>query len=85
MRKISLKRFPGTVCVLAATLIFLMSVPPVLAASEPLAQPSPVDNALQLLVIELFFLLIGLLVLAVLGYFIWDSWRKKKEKGKSGK
>lgn len=43
------------------------------------AQPSTDDNALELLVIELFFLLVGLVVLAILGYLLWQSWRNKKK------
>jgi hypothetical protein len=43
------------------------------------AQPSTDDNALELLVIELFFLLVGLVVLAILGYLLWQSGRKKKK------
>jgi uncharacterized membrane protein YobD (UPF0266 family) len=44
-----------------------------------------VDNALQLLAIELFFLLIGLFIVAVIGYLIWESWLMKKKKGKTRK
>lgn len=48
------------------------------------AQPSTDDNALELLVIELFFLLVGLVVLAILVYLLWLSRRNKKikEQGK---
>jgi MFS-type transporter involved in bile tolerance (Atg22 family) len=74
-----------TAFLIAASLIFLMSVTTVVAYGESVAQPSPVDNALQLLAIELFFLLVGLFVVAVLGYLIWESWRRKKEKGKKTK
>lgn len=61
-----------------------MQVPGVMAVA-PSAQAASEDNALQLLAIELFFLLIGLFVIAVLGYLIWESRRKKKEKEKQGK
>jgi hypothetical protein len=77
-----MKTFRGIVCVMAASLIFLISATTAAAASEPVAQPSPVDNALQLLAIELFFLLVGLFVLAVLGYLLWESRHKKKGNGK---
>jgi hypothetical protein len=85
MGKSCVKRFRAIVRAMAASLIFLMSAATVVAAGEPVGQPSPVDNALQLLAIELFFLLVGLFVLAVLGYLIWESWHRKKMKGKTGK
>ena len=49
------------------------------------AQPSNEDNALELLVIELFFLLVGLVVLAILGYLLWQSRRSKKKAKEKGK
>jgi NhaP-type Na+/H+ or K+/H+ antiporter len=61
-------------------LIFIIAAAAVVIAGEPTAQPAPVDNALELLVIELFFLLVGLLVAAILAYLIWQSWRNKKNK-----
>jgi membrane protein YdbS with pleckstrin-like domain len=85
MRKNCVKTFQATINVIGVSLILLMSVATAVAAGEPVAKPSPVDNALQLLAIELFFLLVGLFVIAVLGYLIWESWRKKKEKRKTGK
>jgi heme/copper-type cytochrome/quinol oxidase subunit 2 len=74
-----------TICMIAALLFLLMATATNVAAGEPAAQPASDDNALQLLAIELFFLLVGLFVIVVLGYLIWESWRKKKEKGKTGK
>jgi hypothetical protein len=70
---------------MAASLISLMAAAQVIATGGHDVQPSSRDNALQLLAIELFFLLIGLLVVAFLGYLIWESWRKKKEREKAKK
>ncbi len=53
------------------------------ASTELTASPPvPDDNAMQLLVIELFFLAIGLMVAAVLVFLIWQSWREKRDKAR---
>ncbi|HEY3273622.1 MAG TPA: hypothetical protein VGJ92_07675 [Methanocella sp.] len=80
-----MKILRATISVIAASLIFLMSVATVSAADEPVGRLSPADNALQLLAIETFFLLIGLFIVAVIGYLIWESWLMKKKKGKTRK
>jgi hypothetical protein len=66
---------------LSMTLIFLsvMMVTNVEACLLA-AQPPTDDHALQLLVIELFFLLVGLVILAILGYLLWQSWHRRKKK-----
>jgi heme/copper-type cytochrome/quinol oxidase subunit 2 len=71
---------------LSMALLFLlaMTVPDV-RAHMLAAQPSTDDNALELLVIELFFLLVGLVVLAILVYLLWQSRRNKKKAKEKGK
>jgi heme/copper-type cytochrome/quinol oxidase subunit 2 len=49
------------------------------------AQPATDNNALELLVIELFFLFVGLVVLAFLVYLLWQSRRNKKKAKEKGK
>lgn len=75
-----MKSIRVTACFVTTMLIFIIAAAAVVIAGEPAAQPAPVDNALELLVIELFFLLVGLLVAAILAYLIWQSWRNKKNK-----
>jgi hypothetical protein len=74
----------ATIYALTALFFLLAMTVGAAGAGTPVAQASTDDDALQLLVIELFFLLVGLLIAAFLGYLVWQSWRKKKasEKGK---
>jgi heme/copper-type cytochrome/quinol oxidase subunit 2 len=72
-------------CLIVALFVLLAREVPGVMAVTPSAQAASEDNALQLLAIELFFLLIGLFVIAVLGYLIWESLQKKREKEKHEK
>ena len=70
----------ASIC-LTITLILLAAAAAANArAAGPTAQSAANDDTLRLLVIELFFLLVGLAVAAFLGYLVWQSWRRKKKK-----
>ena len=74
----TLGRAPGYVAITA--IILSVAVFANVGSAMAAVTPSAGDNALQLLVIELFFLLVGLAVIAFVGFLIWQSWRQKKKK-----
>lgn len=70
-----------------ATLIalFLLLAPMVAASGQsptPTPSPAPAGDVIRdkLLVIELFFLAVGIAVALFVGYLIWASRRRKKKK-----
>ena len=68
----------GACMLIASVFLFIAAMADVAADMPAAAQPTPADGALKAIVIELFFLFVGLLVVAALGFLIWRARRKKR-------
>ena len=74
----------ATAYVLVAVTLFLSATLMFAVAGAPSPQPAPADATLEekLFIVELFFLLVGLAVVAAMCILLWLSWRRKRLKSK---